>query len=311
MTRYDYAIHWYALLFPDLPQNEYEKLKEDIRVNGQLQPIVVDQHTVLDGRHRLKIAQELNITPYTILFRDVHNVRPDMTPEDFIDAVNLHRRHMTDDQRVMLATLRAEGLEKAARDRQLAGVPSGENTQRSRDAIAKQAKVTPNKARQAKELKTHHPELAREVAQGKTTLKAARKKVKKLRFVLHRAAQAKKPKPSVIDIKPSLAADQAQVSEVMSTTLPRDLREQEHGARGWTFKQLMEQPDWLAMRDAILERVAKDGPYDGAAAEVVARAIIREESYTVEHLVEWAVNLVRFGVREESSNEQQSKQTIH
>lgn len=186
MTRYDYAVHWYALLFPELPADEYEKLKEDIRANGQLQPIVIAKkddgnYELLDGRHRIKICQELGITPYTVLFRDVHNVRAEMTEVDFIDSVNLHRRHMTDDQRAQLAVARSEGLEKAAKEQRkrksvLVKSPK-QKPMNVRKELAKQTGLPENKIRVAQELAKRDPEAAKQVTQGKISAKEARQRL--------------------------------------------------------------------------------------------------------------------------------------
>jgi ParB-like chromosome segregation protein Spo0J len=186
MTRYDYAVHWYALLFPELPADDYEKLKEDIRSNGQLQPIVIAKKDdgnseLLDGRHRIKICQELGITPYTVLFRDVHNVRSDMTEVDFIDSVNLHRRHMTDLQRAVLAVARSQGLEKAAKEQQkrksvLVKSPK-QKPLNVRKELAKQTGLPENKIRVAQELTKRDPQAAEQLTQGKISDKEARKKL--------------------------------------------------------------------------------------------------------------------------------------
>jgi ParB-like nuclease family protein len=183
MTQYEYEIHWYAQLFPELPADDYEKLKEDIRVNGQLTPIVINRksnsdQTLLDGRHRMRVCRELSVTPWTVQFHDMRHVRPEMSEVDFIDSVNLRRRHMSDDQRVMLAVQRSEGLEKEAQQNSKRGtkLPLGENTKRSRAVISQQEKVTENKVREAQELEKANPEAAKEVTQGKTSMKDARKK---------------------------------------------------------------------------------------------------------------------------------------
>ncbi len=41
---------------PELAPDEYEALKADIRTNGVLVPVEVDEHgTTLDGHHRVRI----------------------------------------------------------------------------------------------------------------------------------------------------------------------------------------------------------------------------------------------------------------
>jgi len=47
----------YADLLPNLQDDEFEALREDIRKRGIIVPIVVDERRqVIDGQHRLRIA---------------------------------------------------------------------------------------------------------------------------------------------------------------------------------------------------------------------------------------------------------------
>jgi hypothetical protein len=200
VTRYDYDVHWYAALFPDLPSADHEKLKDDVRANGQLQPIVITREgMLLDGRHRMKICHELGITPYTILFRDVHNVRPEMSEVDFIDSVNLHRRHMSDDQRLALAVLRSDGLQKEAADRQKAGVkpPSGVSAQRSRTTIAKSVKQSEHRVKAAQQLKKQKPDALKAISLGQKTLKDTLKEAQEHVSKKDKGSPSNESKPEV------------------------------------------------------------------------------------------------------------------
>jgi ParB-like chromosome segregation protein Spo0J len=49
-------------VMPDLNEEEYAALRDDIARHGVMVPIVVDQHgRILDGHHRDRIATELGI----------------------------------------------------------------------------------------------------------------------------------------------------------------------------------------------------------------------------------------------------------
>jgi ParB-like chromosome segregation protein Spo0J len=52
----------YARLVPKLSKEEYESLKESIKQNGLWVPIIVNsQGVILDGHHRYKACQELEL----------------------------------------------------------------------------------------------------------------------------------------------------------------------------------------------------------------------------------------------------------
>ena len=168
----DYQIHPLCALLPEMPAEEYAKLKEDIKAHGLLEPITLsaDSTTVLDGRHRLRICRELGIPPRLERFEGR------CTESEYIWARGLLRRHLTDDQRAMLASKWSDAERQAAQERQKSGVkPSGEVAQtygRTRDALAEKAQVSTNKIRQAEEVKKS-PELAGKVERGAMPLKEA------------------------------------------------------------------------------------------------------------------------------------------
>src|SRR3990167_5399708 len=88
--------HELADLFPLLSGAEYETLLEDIRLNGQIQPIWTYEGKILDGRNRYRVCEELEIEPYI----------EDYTgndPKRFVIAENISRRHMSPGQRAMWA----------------------------------------------------------------------------------------------------------------------------------------------------------------------------------------------------------------
>ncbi len=92
-----YRVHPLAELFPPMESGKYEALKADIAENGQLQEIMFWQGQLIDGRHRLRACIELGIDPYTAELDD------EADPYVFVIGHNLHRRHLTESQRSMVA----------------------------------------------------------------------------------------------------------------------------------------------------------------------------------------------------------------
>jgi len=84
-------------VMPDMAQEEYEALKDDIAERGVMVPIEFDeQGNVLDGHHRLKICAELGIEDYPKIIRTGMS-----EPEKWTHArkLNMARRHLTREQR--------------------------------------------------------------------------------------------------------------------------------------------------------------------------------------------------------------------
>jgi len=95
-------------ILPELSAEEYEALKADIAQRGVQVPVEYDEDgNILDGYHRVRACQELGITDWPKV------VRRGLTEEQKIEhalALNLHRRHLTREQRrEVVAKLRAQG----------------------------------------------------------------------------------------------------------------------------------------------------------------------------------------------------------
>lgn len=78
-------------LFPPLSAREYQALKADIAERGVLVPVELDQKgEVLDGHHRLAIAEELGIKAPTVK----RTLKTDAERSAHIIALNLMRRNL-------------------------------------------------------------------------------------------------------------------------------------------------------------------------------------------------------------------------
>ena len=109
-------IHPVAKKFPLLMGHEYEELVEDIKDRGQLHPVVFHDNQLLDGRNRVRACNDLGIAP-----KQTEWSAPDgVTAGEWIVSTNLQRRHLTSQQRAMIAADPdiLDILEAEARERQ-------------------------------------------------------------------------------------------------------------------------------------------------------------------------------------------------
>jgi ParB-like chromosome segregation protein Spo0J len=109
----DLEIDPLATLFPPMAEEAFARLKADISSHGQLEPVWTHRGRVVDGRHRLRACRELGLEPV------VREYDGDGTVLGFVIAKNLHRRHMSGNQRGLvaakLATLSGGRPSKTAR----------------------------------------------------------------------------------------------------------------------------------------------------------------------------------------------------
>jgi hypothetical protein len=98
--------HELANLFPMMTGDDAKALGDDIKANGQHEPIIMFEEKILDGRNRylecIRVGVEPTFRPY--LGDD---------PTAFVISLNLKRRHLDESQRAMigakLATLKQGG----------------------------------------------------------------------------------------------------------------------------------------------------------------------------------------------------------
>ena len=90
-----YEIHELADCLPSMPEDEFQALKNDISGLGVLEPIILLEGKILDGRHRYRACQELGIEcPVRVM--------TDASPGDIVMSLNVFRRHLTASQRAMI-----------------------------------------------------------------------------------------------------------------------------------------------------------------------------------------------------------------
>lgn len=172
-------IHEAADLFP-LEEETLAALAEDIREQGQAKDIELYEGRVLDGRRRLRACKLAGVAPR---FRDV---TAEVTePISYVLSLNLHRRQLTPSQKAIVAARVREMYDKAAKERQTAGLKKGKQApvkekiperagQQSRDAAGKAVGVNGKYVDQAtKVLANAVPEVVKAVEDGRMNVTTA------------------------------------------------------------------------------------------------------------------------------------------
>lgn len=90
--------HEVANIFPLLTGTEYVVLREDIKSNGLIEPIVLYEGKILDGRNRYTACLDIGIEP------QCEEYSGKQSPLDYVISKNLHRRHLNETQRAVVAS---------------------------------------------------------------------------------------------------------------------------------------------------------------------------------------------------------------
>ena len=102
--------HPIASMFPMMSKTEFEAFTQDIRDNGQREPIVLLDGKALDGRHRLKACNLLGKKVESETFKE-----KGITPINYVVSKNLHRRHLTPTDKALSAIMYKEMLDKSSK----------------------------------------------------------------------------------------------------------------------------------------------------------------------------------------------------
>lgn len=251
--------HPLAGLFPLIEGQHFDELVTDIRSHGLREPIWLYQGQILDGRNRYRACIEASVTP------QVREYIGD-DPLGFVLSLNLHRRHLTDGQKAVLALDILPHLEEQARERQAHGstapgrslverIPQAilprstlppltddekvavdklkrvEKEGKSRDEAASRVGVNPRYVSDTKRLNREAPHLIEKLRDGSLTVPAAMRQLKE---------------------------DERRVSLARPVTIAL-----EPGVHRGDFRELTAQ-----IADESVELVFTDPPYDGESAHL-------------------------------------------
>lgn len=174
-----YEIHPTAAIFPMMSDEALDELAADIKEHDLRNPIVMHEGRVIDGRNRLEGCHRAGVEPRFEEWSGTGSVVA------WIISVNVHRRHLSDQQRAMLAAriaqeLAAETKERSTRNLSKSGTPvdgldpGPSGAGRSAAQAAKLLNVSRDATNKAAKIgKDGANELVRAVTDGKVSLDAA------------------------------------------------------------------------------------------------------------------------------------------
>jgi hypothetical protein len=164
----EYKFHELCLLFPPCTNDELMALRNDIEKNGQIEPAVLYEGKILDGRNRATACAMLGIELETVEYEGDD-------PVAFVMSKNLCRRHLNESQRAMIAA-------------KLANLPPHRPVEKdkavnlptySQEQAAESLNVSESQVRKAKKLqRVASQEVIEQVELGKKTVHAALRETK-------------------------------------------------------------------------------------------------------------------------------------
>jgi N6-adenosine-specific RNA methylase IME4 len=116
-------VHPAADLFPMLEPTELDQLTADIAKHGQIEPVVLFEQKILDGRNRVEACRRVGIEP------KVRELDACDSPTAFVISANLHRRHLSP---ILLASCAAAALPLFAEEARFRQQEGGKSAGRGR-----------------------------------------------------------------------------------------------------------------------------------------------------------------------------------
>ena len=211
----EYKSHPAAELFPMMPPDQYEAFKEDVRKNGFQQEIVLYKGEILDGRNRYKAAVELGMLDD--LWIGEMDEDYEFDPYQWVISRNLHRRHLTESQRAMVASKLAKLRVGDVRSQ----VSGGSIDPPSIEKAAEQLKVGTASVKRAKAVHEHgSPELIAAVEQGEIAVSKAATIAKTVQKERQIEEAKKKPGPKPKEAKQAGKANSNPTQKPQAKTSP-------------------------------------------------------------------------------------------
>ena len=174
-----YEPHEICKIFPKIEGTDFESLRLDILSNGLIQPVVLYEGKILDGRNRYSACLAADVPARFVEFEGDDPVR-------YVVSMNLKRRHLSTPQRAMIAaTLSKFPAYRRAKRETLTLPNKGEenecaNLHTSIAEASKMLNVSRRSVSTAKQIEADAiPALQEKVMAGDVSLHAASKVAKK------------------------------------------------------------------------------------------------------------------------------------
>lgn len=169
MTERRFTRHPLSSLCGDMDVESFKALVHDIREQGQLEPIDLVGDEIVDGWHRYRACQVLDLEPKTRVLQD------GLELAEYVLGKNAHRRHMTAEQRAAVVMLAAEWMPA---HRPVASRKGDTVSPLSNDAAAERAGVSKRTIQRVKaQIRAGHGEA---LATGSETLRSLAAKARRV-----------------------------------------------------------------------------------------------------------------------------------
>lgn len=184
MTAHTLETHSIAERLPLMPEDEFQKLKEDIEDRGLNDAIVMYEGKVLDGRHRVRAFKESGkeIPEDMIEYLEVNTEAEAIA---FVISRNIMRRHLTIAQRAAVGANLVKAMEESS---------NGNGKQRtiSIEKAAATVGVHPRRISEIEEISARDPEITKEIEAGNLSINKGRKQAEAASLAPQLLASSKK-----------------------------------------------------------------------------------------------------------------------
>jgi ParB-like chromosome segregation protein Spo0J len=178
--------HSAAAMFPMMSADELQALAADIEAHGLVEPVVLFEGKILDGRNRVKACELAGVRVDTVAWVP----QDQRTPIEFVISANLYRRHLSTSQRAIIAAtdvlpkLEAEAKVNQAHGSTARGVTLGQKVDqasrepRASDRAAELLGTNRQYVSDAKKIADTAPDLVDKIKSGELTIRDAKTEAK-------------------------------------------------------------------------------------------------------------------------------------
>lgn len=269
-----YETHPAANIFPMLDEPDLAALAEDIRAHGLRNPVVVIGSKVLDGRNRLAACERLGIEATFVQYEGDD-------PVAFVLSENLHRRHLNESQRAMVAA-------RIATMKQGARTDIAQICATSQSGAAERLSVGRRTVQHAREvIEKAAPEVVKAVESGKLAVSAAAELAKlepeRQREVMERA----KPRADG-EIKGGLI--RAYVKQAEKAEVAKQLEAEAPTMPEGPFRVIVADPPWHYGKRVNDATHRGDLPYPSMTTEAICALPVEGVAHDDAILWLWTTN---------------------
>jgi len=246
--------HELANIFPLLHGAEFDRLKDDIKENGLIDPVWLCAGKILDGRNRYRACQDVGVE---CRYADYEGD----DPLAFVISKNIHRRHLDAGQKAALTVAIKPMLEERAKQRQEA-TQFGAGTvvalvpqpRRSREEAAEIVGVSPRTIQQVWDVADEAPDLLDKIKGGEMSAKAADRELRKRKREQSPPPERLYSPVLVEDYMEKYLSSSGQKFDLVIADPPYNVTDLEWDKRGTDSEFLLDTTEWLStIRDVLAD----------------------------------------------------------